>query len=100
MTRRSRREICLEVLWIIKKGASKPTHIMYGANLSWRPLQRVLKLLVSRGLIVERDTRSIRKYDRRTSRHYEITRRGENVLRYDENARELFELEEASTIQR
>ena len=40
--RRSRFEVHLDVRYTIRNGVKKPTRIMYGANLSWKSLQRVL----------------------------------------------------------
>lgn len=97
MPRRSKLEICTDVLRIIKEGASSPTRIMYGANLSWKPLQQILRLMVSQGLIEEIDTRRTGKYDRRTSRRYRITQKGEDSFRYLSRAKEVLRLEEAPT---
>ncbi len=91
--RRSKLEIYLDVLRVIKEGVHKPTRIMYGANLSWKPLQQVLRSLLDQGLILEIDVSD--GGDRRTTKHYEITQKGENVLRYFDRARRLIELEEA-----
>jgi len=89
-SRRSKLEIYLEVLQIIKDGTSKPTRIMYNANISWQPLMRVLKSMISQDLIREIDVSSEgRKRDKRTSRLYEITMKGEQVIRYFKEAKEL-----------
>jgi predicted transcriptional regulator len=80
--RRSKLEIYVEVLSIIKGGTSKPTRIMYDANLSWDHLHRVLTPMMSQGLIEEIDTTQERRRDKRTSSRYELTQKGENVLRY------------------
>jgi len=98
LTRRSKLEIWLNVLDIIHEGESKPTRIMYEANISWDPLKRVLRSLVSQGLIREIETWTTRKYDRRTKKHYEITKKGENVIRYFKRAEILLEFEETSII--
>ena len=91
--RRSKLEIYLEVLQIIKSGVSKPTCIMYQANVSWQPLKRVLNSMVSQGLIDEIDTSSIeRRRDKRTSKIYEITMKGEQVHRYFKGAKYLDEV--------
>ncbi|MFQ6054255.1 MAG: winged helix-turn-helix domain-containing protein, partial [Candidatus Bathyarchaeia archaeon] len=90
--RRSRLEIFLDVLGIIKGGTRKPTRIMYGANLSWKPLQGILRSMVAQGLIVEVDAAASR--DKRTTTLYEITQKGENIIRYFNKARDLLELEE------
>ena len=94
--RRSRLEIYVDVLRTIKDGRDKPTHIMYGANLSWKPMQRILRSLVYSELIREIDVRCDR--NRRTIRRYEITRKGLNAVRYFSRARDYLELIEAAKI--
>ena len=90
MVRRSQLEIHLEVLQIIKSGTSKPTRIMYNANLSWKPLIHILDSLKTQGLIHEIDVASEgKKRDKRTSKLYEITMKGEQVIRYFRSAKEL-----------
>lgn len=93
-SRRSKLEIYLEVLQIIKGGTSKPTRIMYQANISWQPLTRILRSMVSQGLVREVDTRTGgRKRDKRTSKIYEITMKGESVIKYFKGAKN-FDLED------
>ena len=82
MSRRSKLEIHLCVLQIIKSGTSKPTRIMYEANLSWDHLNRVLGLLKKQRLVEEVDTSGSRRRDKRTNRKYLLTQEGENVVRY------------------
>ena len=94
--RRTKLEICLEVLRIIKSGTCKPTRIMYGANLSWKPLQESLNSMVAQGLVVDIDSSDNR--DNRTNIIYEITQKGENVIRYFSRAKDLFQLEEIAKI--
>jgi len=94
--RRSKLEIYLDVLWTIKNGTTKPTRIMYGANLSWKPLQRVLQSMKEQELIVEIDEKDGR--DKRTNTRYEITQKGENVIQYFNRAQGLIELEEVGMI--
>ena len=91
-SRRTKLELNLDVLWVIKNGTRKPTRIMYGANLSWKPLQQILKSLSSQGLIREVDASESR--DKRTNTYYELTQKGENVIQYFNRAKELLELEE------
>ena len=82
-TRRSKLEIYLEVLKIVKGGTDKPTRIMYQANISWQPLMKILSSMVSQELIEEIDmTSGGRRRDKRTSRIYVITMKGEQVVRY------------------
>lgn len=88
--RRSKLDIVLRVLSIIKGGVDKPTRIMYAANLSWRPTQHILRSLVQRGLLREvEDTGS-----KRSKKRYEITEKGANVVNYFERAKGLLEVEE------
>ena len=90
--RRSKLEIYLDVLKVIKEGTKKPTRIMYGANLSWKLLQGILGSMVTQGLIEEIDASHSR--DKRSNRLYEITQKGESVIRYFERARGLIEVDE------
>ena len=62
---------------------------MYGANLSWRPLRGILKSLLNQSLLteIEGDPR-----DKRTKVIYELTQKGENVLRYYSKAKSLIEI--------
>ena len=76
--RRSRLDICLDVLRVLKKGVKKPTRIMYAVNISWRPLQKILEAMVSGGFI----SKSKAKGNRQSKHYYEITQSGLNVLNY------------------
>ena len=95
-TRRSKLEIYLEVLKIIKGGTDKPTRIMYQANISWQPLMKILSSMVSQELIEEIDmTSGGRRRDKRTSRIYVITMKGEQVIRYFKGVKD-FELRDVN----
>ena len=94
--RRSRLEVHLDVLYTIRNGVKKPTRIMYGANLSWKPLQRVLSSLIRQDLVIEVEPEDPK--DKRTSVCYDLTQKGENVLGYFNKARALLELEVAPRI--
>ena len=90
--RRSKLEIYLDVLKVIKEGTKKPTRIMYGANLSWKLLQGILGSMGSQGLIEEIDASDSR--DKRTTKVYEITSKGDSVIRYFDRAKGLIEVDE------
>lgn len=90
--RRSKLEIYLDVLKVIKEGTKKPTRIMYGANLSWKLLQGILGSMVSQGLIEEIDASDSR--DKRTTKVYKITSKGDSVIRYFDRAKGLIEVDE------
>jgi predicted transcriptional regulator len=63
---------------------------MYGANLSWRPLQEILKSLLNQGLISEIDGDA---RDKRTKVQFQLTAKGENVVRYYSKAKSLVEIQ-------
>ena len=86
--RRSRLEIVLDILSVIMGGVDKPTPIMYAANMSWSPVQRMLSNLVEQGfLLVVLYTKG-----RQSRRRYQITEKGVNVLDYFEKVEELIPL--------
>ena len=51
--KRSKLQLCFEVLEVINQGTMKPTRIMYSANLSWNTLLEVFMVLKTQGLIRE-----------------------------------------------
>lgn len=87
--RRSRLEIMLDVLTAVQNGEKKPTRIMYAANLSWTPTQRILSSLVQQGLLSER----VNTGGGRSKRRYEITEKGVEVLDYFEGSKEVLDVE-------
>lgn len=91
--RRSKLDIVLNVLSAVMEGIDKPTRIMYSANLSWRPTQKILASLVEQGLLHEiEDLKS-----KRSKKKYGITEKGVNVLRYFEGAKNLLDIEDVLT---
>ena len=82
--KRSKLQIYLDILKVIKKGTKKPTRIMYKTNLSWKPLMSILDSMLSQDLIGKNQNSS----------HvtYEITDRGRNVLNYFNEAMKLIEI--------
>jgi len=94
-SRRSKFEIYIDILTEIKSGTVIPTRIMYGANLSWKPLKQILMTLTAQGLINEQ---SMGDGDKRTKKAYAVTEKGENVLKYFNRAKGLLELEKAIQI--
>ena len=83
--KRSRLEIYLDILRVLKKGERKPTRIMYRTNLSWTPLQEILESMVSQEII--------KKIEVNKRKEYVITKKGLNVLRYFEEMMELIKIE-------
>ena len=88
--RRSKLDIMLSVLSVIKEGVEKPTRIMYATNLSWNPLKGVLGSLVNQGLLREMEVLG----SKRSRKRYEVTAKGVNALNYFEGASELLDIGE------
>ena len=93
--RRSRFEMYVDILTEIRSGTVLPTRIMYGTNLSWKPLKQMLKTLAAQGLI---EAQSMDDGDKRTNKSYALTEKGEKVLTYFNRAKGLLELEKAVEI--
>jgi predicted transcriptional regulator len=85
----------VDILTEIRSGTVLPTRIMYGANLSWKPLKQILGTLTAQGLIEEQ---SMDDGDKRTKKFYALTDKGEKVLTYFNRAKGLLELEKAVEI--
>ena len=86
--RRSKLDIVLIVLGAVQRGMDKPTRIMYAANLSWKPTQRILDNLVEQQLLdVE-----VEKSAKRMKKRYQITEKGVTVLEYFEKAKALVDI--------
>jgi predicted transcriptional regulator len=83
----------LKILDAVRNGVEKPTRIMYAANLSWKPTQRILSNLTEQGLVAEvSDTESVK-----SRRKYKITEKGIAVLDYFDEAKKLLPIEEVYT---
>ena len=82
MPKRSKLEIYFDVLRVIRKGVTKPTRIMYGANLSWRSLEQVFAKLIAQGFI------EVKAH--KTAKRYTITQKGQRALQYYYRALEDF----------
>lgn len=90
--RRSKLDISLDALRAVAKGIEKPTRIMYAVGISWNPLQKVLRSMVSAGFIMETES----KGDKRTMRQYNITQSGLNVLTYLDRDKDFLRLMEST----
>ena len=95
MSRRSKFEIYIDILTEIRNGTVIPTRIMYGANLSWKPLKQILKDFIKNGLIIEQVSED---GDKRKRKVYALTEKGDNVLKYFSKAKGLMELERAVSL--
>lgn len=86
--RRSRLDICINLLRAVRAGVRKPTRIMYSIHISWNLLQKTLDSMLSAGFIKKIET----KRNKRSTKHYELTQKGANVLHYLDKESDLLEL--------
>jgi len=87
--RRSRLEILLTILTNIRNGMNKPTRIMYAANMSWAPVQKILSSLIEQGLIEMK----LNPNSRQSRKRYVIKQKGITLLDYFDKANEIVPLE-------
>ena len=81
--RRSRLEIMLGILAVVRDGTEKPTNISYATNTSWKRTQIMLSDLVEQGLLEVSTASGLSR------RQYAITEKGLNVLNHFEKAKEI-----------
>lgn len=75
--RRSPMEMVCDILGVVSEGPTKPTHILYKANMSWKVLSSYLEYLLKRGLIQKEDQGGKRST-------YILTKKGSAILQlYD-----------------
>lgn len=89
MSRRSKYELCIDVLKSIKDGNYKTTRIMYGVQMSYPSLKNVLDLLIDKELVYKIPSGDD---DKRTNNWYKISKRGMKVLEYYHKAEEIMQL--------
>ena len=76
--RRSPMEMICDILKVVSGGPTKPTHILYKANMSWKVLSSYLDYLTSSGMIDKEDVEGGKRST------YTLTVKGKRVLRlYD-----------------
>jgi predicted transcriptional regulator len=80
--RRSPMEMVCDVLKVISSGPTKPTHILYKANMSWKVLSSYLDFLMLGGMIEKEDA------DGGKRSVYNLTIKGRRILRLYEGLRE------------
>ncbi len=79
--RRSRREILLDILRLLRENPLKKTEIMHKCNLSWSTLDEALELLLERNLAARENP---------PSREYAITRKGMEILKLQDSMQKEF----------
>lgn len=76
--KRSRLEICYDVLQSVGNGADAPTKMVYRANVSWVMLQDILNVLLTSDYIALKDSEGRRTF-RLTDKGQEVLKRFESV---------------------
>jgi predicted transcriptional regulator len=80
--RRSPMEMVCDILAVVSEGPTKPTHILYKANMSWKVLSSYLNFLTSRGMVEKEDQEGGKRST------YRLTVKGRQVLKLYEGLRE------------
>ena len=76
--RRSPMEMICDILKVVSTGPTKPTHILYKANMSWKVLSSYLDYLTSSGMLEKEGTEGGKRST------YTLTIKGVRVLKlYD-----------------
>ena len=94
MSRRSRLDMYIATLAEIKSGTKLPTRIMFGANLSWVTLQKILERLIINGFIENQQIEGNNK----TKNLYTITDKGNHVFGYITRINEIIDINETIEI--
>jgi len=72
--RRSPMEMICDILNVVSAGPTKPTHILYKANMSWKVLSSYLDFLTSSGMLDKEDQEGGKRST------YRLTTKGRKVL--------------------
>lgn len=78
MMKRSRLEICYDVLQAVSDGADAPTKMVYRTNVSWVVLQDIPNLLLSSDYIVLKGSENRRTF-RLTEKGQEVPKKFESL---------------------
>ena len=79
MNPRSEIELCVDILRCIDSGRQKPTHVMYGVNVSWTRSREIINYLIEREFIEEKPYKTKRTKRRRVV--YSLTPAAQKLLR-------------------
>jgi len=80
--RRSPMEMVCDILAVVSQGPTKPTHILYKANMSWKVLTSYLSYLTSSGMVEKEDEEGGKRST------YRLTVKGMQILRLYQGLRE------------
>lgn len=80
--RRSPMEMICDILKVVSVGPTKPTHILYKANMSWKVLSSYLDYLTTSGMVEKGDTEGGKRST------YTLTVKGTRILKLYDGLRE------------
>jgi len=80
--RRSPMEMVCDILDVVSQGPTKPTHILYKANMSWKVLTSYLSYLTASGMVEKEDEEGGKRST------YRLTIKGRQILRLYQGLRE------------
>ena len=80
--RRSPMEMVCDILEVVSGGPTKPTHILYKANMSWKVLSSYLDFLTSSKMLDKEDQEGGKRST------YRLTPKGRKILRLYDGLRE------------
>ena len=80
--RRSPMEMVCDILDVVSQGPTKPTHILYKANMSWKVLTSYLTYLTSSGMVEKEDEEGGKRST------YRLTLKGRQILRLYQGLKE------------
>jgi predicted transcriptional regulator len=72
--RRSPMEMVCDILAVVSEGPTKPTHILYKANMSWKVLTSYLSYLTGSGMVEKEDEEGGKRST------YRLTIKGRQIL--------------------
>ena len=75
-------EMVCDILAVVSTGPTKPTHILYKANMSWKVLSSYLNFLTSRGMVEREDDEGGKRSV------YRLTQKGKQILQLYEGLKD------------
>ncbi|MDA4121344.1 MAG: hypothetical protein OK404_02930 [Thaumarchaeota archaeon] len=80
--RRSPMEMVCDILGVVSQGPTKPTHILYKANMSWKVLSSYLEFLTDKGMVEKKEDEGGKRST------YHLTGKGRTILHLYDGLRE------------
>ena len=80
--RRSPMEMVCDILDVVSEGPTKPTHILYRANMSWKVLTTYLSYLSKSGMVEKEDEEGGKRST------YRLTIKGRQILKLYQGLKE------------